>query len=332
MEIDFVVTWVDMDDRAWRDQFAKYSGLPATDNSRNETSEARFRDNGLLKYWFRGVEKFAPWVRFVHFVTCGQKPEWLDPANPKLRLVDHSDYIPEKFLPTFNSNVIEYWLHRIPDLTPRFAYFNDDCYIIDHLPRERFFVDGAPCDIATLKPVFETSQWARMLRNNLQILNANFDKREVMARDRDKWFDPSYGGKAMWNRLLKPWPRFTALRTPHNAQPYLKSTFEEVWAAAEDRLLEVSGHRFRSDKDLTPELFRSWQICNGSFHPYNTYTDTRMFPLVLRSTEAIKALREQSYKLVCLNDNVHIRSYDRVMGDLEAAFETILPDKSSFEL
>ena len=26
----------------------------------------------------RGVEKFAPWVRKVHFVTCGQKPEWLD--------------------------------------------------------------------------------------------------------------------------------------------------------------------------------------------------------------------------------------------------------------
>ncbi|MDR2890496.1 MAG: Stealth CR1 domain-containing protein, partial [Alistipes sp.] len=77
MEIDFVVTWVDMDDPEWRVDFAKYSGRATTDNSRNETSEARFRDYGFLKYWFRGVERFAPWVRKIHFVTCGQKPEWL---------------------------------------------------------------------------------------------------------------------------------------------------------------------------------------------------------------------------------------------------------------
>ena len=37
-------------------------------------------------------------------------------------------------------------------------------------------------------------------------------------------------------------------------------------------------------------------------------------------------------KLVCLNDNVHIRNYDAVMQELHDAFEHILPEKSSFEL
>jgi hypothetical protein len=57
-----------------------------------------------------------------------------------------------------------------------------------------------------------------------------------------------------------------------------------------------------------------------------------MFPLVLKSKKAIRAVKEQSYKLVCLNDNVHIRNYDKVLGELKAAFESILPEKSGFEL
>jgi hypothetical protein len=57
-----------------------------------------------------------------------------------------------------------------------------------------------------------------------------------------------------------------------------------------------------------------------------------MFPLLLRSKQAIKALYDQSYKLVCLNDNQHIRDYERVMTEIEQAFETILPEKSTFEL
>ena len=32
----------------------------------NSISVARFRDCGLLKFWFRGVEKFAPWLRKIH--------------------------------------------------------------------------------------------------------------------------------------------------------------------------------------------------------------------------------------------------------------------------
>ena len=49
MGIDFVITWVDMDDPKWKKEFYKYSDK--IDNSVNELSEARFRDYGFLKYW-----------------------------------------------------------------------------------------------------------------------------------------------------------------------------------------------------------------------------------------------------------------------------------------
>ena len=329
MEIDFIVTWVDMNDPEWQKEFAKYSGKK--ENTRNGVSEARFRDAGFLKYWFRGVEKFAPWVRKIHFVTSGQKPEWLDENNPKINLVKHSDYIPAEFLPTYNSVVIERYLHRIPGLSDRFVYFNDDFYIINSISPDRFFKDGLPRDIATFLYNPSWSQWYRRIKNNLKIINRHFDKKEVMERDHDKWFHPSYGSKAIWNHLLRHYGRFITLRTPHNAQPYLKSTFEEVWAVAGKELTETSVNRFRALSDYTPELFRTWQICRGNFEPYNTYLDTKMFPLMIKPKAAIRAIYNQSYSLICLNDNVHIRHYDRVMAEIRDAFEHILPEKSSFE-
>lgn len=330
MDIDFVITWVDMCDPEWQDRFAQYSGNK--DNSKNGVSKARFRDNGFLRYWFRGVEKFAPWVRKIHFVTAGQKPEWLDTNNPKLNLVNHEDIIPAEFLPTYNSPVIERYLHKIPGLAEHFVYFNDDFYIINHAPKERFFQGGLPCDIAVFDYNPTWSQWYKRIKNNIRVINQNFSKKEVMAKYRDKWFDKSYGMKARWNYLLWFYNKFITLRTPHNAQPYLKSTFDEVWAAAGEELTTTSHNRFRALTDLTPELFRTWQICRGNFTPYNTYRDTKMFPLMVRPKQAVRAIRSQAYTLVCLNDNVHIRNYDLVMANIRDAFQQILPEKSSFEV
>jgi len=329
MDIDFVITWVDMNDPKWKQDFAKYAGK--IDNKKNETTEARFRDHGLLKYWFRGVDKFAPWVRNIHFVTCGQQPEWLDTSHPKLRMVNHEDYIPRQFLPCFNSNVLEIYMHKIPGLSEHFVYFNDDFFITNHVSEERFFTNGLPNDIAAFRLNWGFSLWNKNLRNNIRLINKRFDKREVLTRDHDKWFHESYGKRARITRLLKPYGKFVTLRTPHNAQPYIKATFDEVWNYAGEELTEMSSHRLRNAAGYTPELFRTWQICRSNFVPYNTYKDTKMFPLVFRAPKAIKAIREQSYKLVCVNDSEHIVNYDKTMQAVSDAFNDILPEKSSFE-
>ncbi len=330
MDIDFVITWVDMNDPVWQEKFNRYRN--DKHNTKNGVSKARFRDNGFLKYWFRGVEKFAPWVRTIHFITTGQTPEWLDVNNPKIHLVRHEDFIPEQFLPTFNSVVIERYIYKIPGLSEHFVYFNDDFYIINNLSPERFFQDGLPCDIAVFDYNPSWSQWYVRIKNNIRLINRHFDKRQVMKQWHDKWFNRCYGMRARWNYILKYYGKFVTLRVPHNAQPYLKSTFNEVWAAVGDELTATSVNKFRALNDLTPELFRTWQICRGNFVPYNTYADTKMFPLMVRPKQAEKAIRSQAYTLVCLNDNVHIRNYDLVMSNLRDAFQSILPEKSSFEV
>ena len=73
MDIDFVVLWVDGNDPEWRAEKAKYQGAVTDDSN----SVNRFRDWGLMPYWFRAVEKFTPWVHKIHFVTCGHVPEFL---------------------------------------------------------------------------------------------------------------------------------------------------------------------------------------------------------------------------------------------------------------
>ena len=63
-KIDFVIIWVDGGDAEWRKEKNKYAGIP----NEEINGDARFRDWDNLKYWFRGVEKFAPWVGNIYFV------------------------------------------------------------------------------------------------------------------------------------------------------------------------------------------------------------------------------------------------------------------------
>ncbi|MDE5814939.1 MAG: Stealth CR1 domain-containing protein, partial [Alistipes sp.] len=108
-DTDFVILWVDGSDPAWRKEFA---AARHADSGAEDASVARYRDWRTLRYWFRSVERFAPWVRRIHFVTWGHLPQWLDTAAPRLHIVRHSDYLPEAYRPTFNSNALELNLHR----------------------------------------------------------------------------------------------------------------------------------------------------------------------------------------------------------------------------
>ncbi len=136
--IDFVVTWVDGSDPTWceqRDFYAKELGRASTADS----GDPRFRDWDIFRYWFRAVEQYAPWVHNVYLVTCGHVPEWLKTDAPKLKVVKHTDFIPEEYLPTFSSITIELNLHRIKDLSEHFVYFNDDMFLNQSVIPEDFF-------------------------------------------------------------------------------------------------------------------------------------------------------------------------------------------------
>lgn len=141
-KIDFVVTWVNGADKRWQAKRAEFDNRSLS--KAGMSSDKAYRDWGTFKYWFRGVEKFAPWINKVYLVTDDQIPTWLNIDHEKLVVIDHTDIIAKEYLPVFNSNAIEMNLHRIKGLAENFVYFNDDMYLTAPVAPTDFFQAGLP--------------------------------------------------------------------------------------------------------------------------------------------------------------------------------------------
>lgn len=103
-------------------------------------SANRFADNQELRYSLRSIEKFSPWIRNVYIVTNGQIPSWLNLDNPRVKIITHKDiFVNKSHLPTFSSPAIESHLHRIPGLSQKFIYMNDDVMFGDYVWPDDFY-------------------------------------------------------------------------------------------------------------------------------------------------------------------------------------------------
>lgn len=128
--VDLVYTWVDGADPQWRiARDEAWASVHPGELNEFAGNEERFRTHDELRYSLRSVDYFAPWANHIYLLTAGQVPEWLDTANPRITVVDHSDVFADlDALPTFNSHAIEAQLHRIPGLSEHFLYLNDDVF------------------------------------------------------------------------------------------------------------------------------------------------------------------------------------------------------------
>jgi len=253
-----------------------------------------------------------------------------------LHIVNHRDFLRPEYLPVFNSHAIEVNFHRIHGLSDRFVYFNDDMFILKDISPERFFREGLPRDIFALNAISPNHPIAHININNVSIINRNFSKKTVMSKDIRKWLFPQSGIELVKTLLLLPWPQFTGFYDPHQAQPFLKSVFEEVWAKEKEVLGRTSCSKFRNNNDVSQYLFRYWQLVEGEFFPVS-FSDSYS-----TSIQSIKAayfvadiIRKKRYRLFCINDafeSDNEREFQNAKEIINKAFEEILPEKSEFEL
>lgn len=332
--IDIVILWVDGDDPEWRKSKAKHSDKMIPEGLDNGT--LRYRDWDNLQYLFRGIDKFAPWVRKVHFVTYGHLPSWLNIHHPKLKVVNHEDYIPEKYLPTFSSHPIELNLHRIKDLSECFVYFNDDMFITAPVKPNDFFVNGLPCDMAVNTRITSRNYHdpiAHIILNNTAIINKNFAMKDVVRTNLPKWLNHRYGITNLLRSISYfPYPTFTGFINTHLPAPLLKSTFKQVWSAEPELLDTVSANKFRSREDVSQYLIRDWQLVTGRFWPKNFYKEGTYYdPNEANIDEIARSIISQRHKLVCINDSSE-RDINELKTKINSSFNEILPDKSSYEI
>ncbi len=337
--IDFVITWVDGNDPEWITEKEKYQRSLAGSSWKEWSSGSkRFRDWNLLRYWFRGVEKFAPWVNRIHFVTWGHYPNWLNINHPKLNIVRHADYIPIQYLPTFNSHTIELNFHRIPGLAEEFVYFNDDVFLVKPTNERDFFRHGLPCDFAALSPGYLDRHRTDYMPYDAMIINDHFNKTEVMKKRWWQWFNLRYGIKTNLRTLsLMGCRKFPGFQTNHLTMCFLKRTFETLWEKEFEELDKSCLDRFRGFYGIGPYLLRDWQRVSGSFVPcspdHSAYLGVSA--LSSRDNESLvrAAIGRGKHKRICLNDECDSEEDFQFWSNVaHEAFESLLPTVSSFEV
>ena len=328
MKIDFVIPWVDGADPAWKKEKNEYMGCDEPDSG-----EDRYRDMGILKYWFRAVENYAPWVNQIHFVTWGHLPQWLNAEHPKLHIVNHKDYIPEEYLPTFSSHPIELNLHRIPGLSEHFVYFNDDTLLNGPVTPDFFFHKGKPCDFFQCKHV-HYDIYAHVTTNNVVEVNRFHSYIGTFFKFPGKVFNLKYGlGNSLKNVLkLANIHRFAGFQNHHLPAAYCKKTWLVIWETMPELMHRVSQNRFRTPYDVSQSLFRYWQLASGQFHPVSSVSRGCFLSIAEQKDRLETVLKDLGIKMVCINDTPSSIDFVQTMEQIVTAYETKFPQKSSFEI
>lgn len=329
--IDFVVTWVDGNDPAWQEERARTLGLERLDSNGNGV--CRYRDWSSFLYWFRAVEQFAPWVRYVHLVTWGHVPKWLNTQCPKLKIVNHRDFIPEEYLPTYNCQPIELNIFRIPGLSEHFVYFNDDILLARPVKPEDFFVGGLPVHTGIARPWINRDNELpyHLFFNTYGVANRENDIRSCIQTHPEKWFSYVYGREirhniAAWKSYGLPGMLFT-----HMGVPYRRSAMERVWKKYERYMEESCSYKLRHVSQITHQIFSIEDILRGEFEPG---ADDWGVCVNIEDGQTIRDVyMRKAYKMICLSDrdNMTQQEIDTTEENLTRILGEWFPHRSCFE-
>lgn len=336
--VDFVVTWVDGNDPQWKAEkeiHARKNGLSV--NASNN-GEERYRDWDIFRYWFRAVERYAPWVNNVYLVTCGHVPQWLNVNAPKLKLVSHEDYIPKEYLPTFNTNAIELNFHRIKELKEHFVYFNDDVFLMRPCRPEDFFGAGLPNHCAIAYPLQnpDNGGYYHFQFAAIGAINHVYGGRinDIMGENPEKWFCRQYGSEMRFNKYAAQMDQLPGMYHSHLAAPIKKTTFEEVWETYPKLMSETSSHQFRRYEDVLLQIMSMWEMMNGKFNPVSEDHFGKLFSDPVRQIDdVLDAIGSEKYCSVCINDSERVshEEFLKTKKMLLERMEAVFPEKSSFE-
>ncbi|MCX8738879.1 Stealth CR1 domain-containing protein [Gilliamella sp. B2824] len=226
--VDVVITWVNNQDPDWITKFEYYRNkkinidLISIDN-------ARFEDHGELFYVIKSIELHMKWVRNIFLITDDQIPTFR--LSEKVKIISHSQIIDKKYLPTFNSHVIEAHLHNISELSENFIYFNDDVFVARNLPKTHFLSGN------NLSSLFVTEKDLNILLKKgfkTPTLSASLNCRELLLKKYNKKVN---------NPLV------------HTYVSLKKSYFKLAWSYFNQEISNFIENKFRDNNDLNLATF-----------------------------------------------------------------------------
>ena len=322
--IDLVYLWCNDSDPVWHNKRREFQKEYASDKT-DESFDCRYSDNDELKISLRSVEKYLPWINKIFIVTDNQVPDWLDTNNQQIVIVNHKEIIPEKYLPTFNSNVIETYLHHIPGLSEYFLYANDDTFVNTRLPRS-FFFDENKKPVARFKDMrhmdksfIEKSDYLRQVVRMQKLIKERFGKSFCL--------DPHHNIDAYTKTICAECEkeflneynicRQNKFRQNSDVQRCLIYYYAIIKKQAVLKLL----HKVDSDLPLLKRIY------NLIIHKYEKDS---VYISVNKKDEEIKMdLNKFNPKMFCLNDSDFTQDEDRIRA--KKLLHDMFPEKSYFE-
>ncbi|CAH0480228.1 unnamed protein product [Peronospora belbahrii] len=313
--VAIVYTWVNGTEKCYNTRRER-AGLPPGGTSRD-------KEMGELKYSLRSLVKYAPWlVGPIYLVTPGQIPDWLNVSNPRIRLVDQDDLLPKDkvTLPTFDTNVIEQYLHKIPGLTDIFIHMNDDYLFIKPVTPDRLFTcEGGLRFLTEINhirhvPSIKARPWLASVRNTVMLM------------------DKTYGGQHVYNFIK------------HAPFVYSRFAFEEIHKKFAKELDATLSFQLRTSNDLNmPLLHHIYMQEEGSKIlgipvGLNPLSESEEWKLVYLKDDGHEMLDAQFKKalnnegpeiLLALNDGFTNSKTAEIVGRF---YSLMLPEPTVFEL
>lgn len=305
-EIDAVYLWVNDQDPAWQSKRAKFQPKSEVTVA---SSKSRFRQFDELLVSIQLLAANAPFIRKVFVVVDDQQPK-LDSIKFDLpfevELVNHTDFIPKEFLPTFNSRAITAHLHKIAGLSERFLYLNDDVFI-GRPSLEKNWFDGERLQLRFTETRFPAQ--------------SSLATNEVLYQAR--WKTKSLADAKGWN---------VSDRMPEHAPyPLTKSIMAAIWKLFPDDLKAASASRFRSHDSVLPELLAFYYAIGNDLASTPKNSNYKYVPMnekvgILPLIDL--ALKPNHFLTICLNDVSEVspnarmsernllRRYQRALGYL----------------
>jgi hypothetical protein len=274
--IDIVYTWVDGGNEEWLEEKATFTPGNGVDNGSN-----RFNDNEEIKYSLRSVDLFAPWIRNIFIVTYDESsyPSYLNLNHPKIKIIPHSMIFKNQdHLPTYNSHAIEANIGRIPGLSDRFLYANDDAMFGSNITKNDFInMDGT----------------MRIGTGNMALYNNPLI--DLFIKGSTTAYAKSWRNLALL--LKRDYSSSMFVRQPsHHIQIIDKRILNSIYP---DEINLTSSHRFRSVDDIPPigaSLLTAIRTGLAVFvNRSEVFTNDKMLWL-----EKIKGKRD--VKFICVNN------------------------------
>jgi hypothetical protein len=309
---DAVYTWVDGGFPGYAELLQRYSPTPL------DLNPNRYRDNlDMLRFSMRSLHQHAPWLGHVHLVTTRpQVPDWLDVDAPGISLVHHDQIFDPDHLPTFASPAIVSYLHRVPSVSPRFVYVEDDMLFgrtshasdfIDPQGRIRFYESWGFEDNAFRHRSQRLSLWASILARSNHLLNERYGWR---------WHGSFHAAPIMFE----------------------VEAFESMLAIWANDVAHTRASRFRTRGTLALEhMFANYMRYEDRavFVPQREVRrDTRYMGLeniAWLNRLAFARLRRHDPKFFCLNDNYGDAPNPRCVADVRGFLEEKYPEPSPWE-